>query len=93
MLAFDDREYLRSELDALTAGMAETLAARGVTRGQRVAMMSSNRPEFVVALRAIWRLGAAVVLISPAWKPDEVRHALALTSPGHAVGDHPVLAE
>ena len=93
VLAFDDREYLRSELDALTAGMADTLAARGVTRGQRVAMMSSNRPEFVVALRAIWRLGAAVVLISPAWKPDEVRHALALTSPGHAVGDHPVLAE
>ena len=43
--------------------------------------MSSNRPEFVVALRAIWRLGAAVVLISPAWKPDEVRHALALTHP------------
>ena len=93
VLAFDDREYLRSELDALTAGMAATLTARGVTRGQRVAMMSSNRPEFVVALRAIWRLGAAVVLISPAWKPDEVRHALALTSPGHAVGDHPVLAE
>jgi long-chain acyl-CoA synthetase len=93
VLAFDDREYLRSELDALTAGMAATLTARGVTRGQRVALMSSNRPEFVVALRAIWRLGAAVVLISPAWKADEVRHALALTSPGHAVGDHPVLAE
>jgi long-chain acyl-CoA synthetase len=93
VLAFDDREYRRSELDALAAAMAATLAARGVTRGQRVALMSSNRPEFVVALRAIWRLGAAVVPISPAWKADEVRHALALTSPGHAVGDHPVLAE
>ena len=55
--------------------------------------MSSNRPEFVVALRAVWRLGAAVVLISPAWKRDEVRHALTLTTPGHAVGDNPVLAE
>src|SRR6476620_9092952 len=73
--------------------MATTLEHRGVRAGDRVALMSSNRPEFVVALRAIWRLGAAVVLISPAWKADEVRHALTLTSPGHAVGDHPVLAE
>lgn len=38
--------------------------------------MSSNRPEFVAAVLAIWRLGAAAVLISPAWKPDEVDHAL-----------------
>ena len=55
--------------------------------------MSSNRPEFVAAVRAIWRLGAAVVLLSPAWKRSEVQHALALTVPSHAVGDHPVLAE
>jgi acyl-CoA synthetase (AMP-forming)/AMP-acid ligase II len=55
--------------------------------------MSSNRPEFVVALRAIWLLGASAVLLSPAWKRTEVEHALALTRPEHAIGDHPVLAE
>jgi acyl-CoA synthetase (AMP-forming)/AMP-acid ligase II len=54
--------------------------------------MASNRPEFVAALLAIWRLDATAVLISPAWKRDEVDHALGLTNPGHAVGDHPVLA-
>ena len=32
-----------------------------------------------------------MVLISPAWKRDEVDHSLGLTNPGHAVGDHPVL--
>jgi acyl-CoA synthetase (AMP-forming)/AMP-acid ligase II len=57
-----------------------------------VALMSSNRPEFVVALRAIWRLGAAAVLLSPAWRETEVGHALAVTKPSHAVGDHQVLA-
>ncbi len=60
--------------------------------GERVALMSSNRPEFVVALWAIWRLGAAAVLLSPAWRDTEVEHALAVTKPAHAVGDHPVLA-
>src|SRR3954464_8797494 len=72
--------------------MAATLEDRGVRPGDRVALMSSNRPEFVVALRAIWRLGAAAVLLSPAWRETEVRHALAVTKPSHAVGDHPVLA-
>ncbi len=69
------------------------LEHRGVRPGERVALMSSNRPEFVIALWAIWRLGASAVLLSPAWKRTEVEHALALTTPSHAVGDHPVLAE
>ena len=64
-----------------------------MTAGGRVALMASNRPEFVVALHAIWRLAAVVVLISPAWKRHEVEHALALTNPSHAVGDHEVLSE
>ena len=92
-LAFEDREYTLTDLDALADGMALVLAQRGVGPGSRVAVMSSNRPEFVVALRAIWRSGAAAVLLSPAWKQAEVSHALSLTTATHAVGDHPVLAE
>jgi acyl-CoA synthetase (AMP-forming)/AMP-acid ligase II len=93
VLAFEQRHYSSPQLDASAGGLAAVLAKRGVTAGQRVALMSSNRPEFVVALRAIWQLGAAVVLISPAWKGDEVEHALALTNPTHAVGDQTALAE
>ncbi|OBK78565.1 AMP-binding protein [Mycobacterium sp. 1164985.4] len=92
-LAFEQREYTLSQLDALSAGMAATLKSRGVRAGDRVALMSSNRPEFVVALRAVWRLGASAVLLSPAWRRTEIEHALALTRPAHAVGDHPLLAE
>ena len=93
LLAFGDREYTRSELNALVSGMATLLEQCGVRAGARVALMSSNRPEFVVAMQAIWRLGAAVVLLSTAWKRAEVDHALALTTPSHAVGDSPVLAD
>jgi acyl-CoA synthetase (AMP-forming)/AMP-acid ligase II len=93
LLAYGDRQYTRPEIDALTSGMATTLERRGVRAGERVALMSSNRPEFVVAMRAIWGLGAAVVLLSSSWKRAEVEHALALTKPNHAVGDNQVLAE
>jgi long-chain acyl-CoA synthetase len=92
-LAFEQRQYPRSELDALANGMATVLEHRGARAGDRVAVMSSNRPEFVVALWAIWRLGASAVLLSPTWKRTEVVNALALTTPSHAVGDHPVLAD
>ena len=91
-LVFEDRQLTLPQLDELTSGLAATLTKTGVTAGKRVAIMASNRPEFVAALLAIWRLDAAAVLISPAWKRDEVDHALGLTDPAHAVGDHPVLA-
>jgi acyl-CoA synthetase (AMP-forming)/AMP-acid ligase II len=90
---FEERQYRLSRLDALANGLAASLHRRGVAAGDRVALMASNRPEFVGALHAIWRLGAAVVLLSPAWKRDEVEHALGLTNPAHAVGDQPLLSE
>ncbi len=92
-LVFEEREYTAAELERLASGLAGELARRGVRPGARVALMSANRPEFVAALLAIWRLGAAVVLLSPAWKRAEVEHALAITSPSHAVGDSPVLGD
>jgi len=92
-LVFEDQHYTLPQLNALADGLAASLRGRGVTAGDRVALMASNRPEFVVALHAVWRLAATVVLISPAWKRHDVEHALALTNPAHAVGDHPVLAE
>ncbi|OBH38587.1 AMP-dependent synthetase [Mycobacterium intracellulare] len=91
-LVFEERRFSAPELDALADGWAATLAKDGVTAGQRVAVMASNRPEFLAVVFAIWRLAATAVLISPAWKRDEVDQALALTGPAHAVGDHPVLA-
>ncbi|WP_374024372.1 class I adenylate-forming enzyme family protein [Mycobacterium sp. HNNTM2301] len=91
-VVFEERRFSLPQLDALAAGWAAILAKNGVAAGQRVAVMASNRPEFVAVVLAIWRLAATAVLISPAWKRDEVDHALALTEPAHAVGDHPVLA-
>ena len=86
VLAFEDRHYSLGQLNALADGLAASLTESGVTAGDPVALMASNRPEFVVALKAIWRLAAVVVLISPAWKRHEVEHALALTNPSHALG-------
>lgn len=81
------RSWSWAEVDSASGGFAALLRDRGVRAGDRVAVMMSNRPEFVVAVQGISRLGAAAVLLSPAWKAREVEHALGLTGPAHAVGD------
>lgn len=91
-LVFEQQEFTLRQLDRLTAGLAARLSDRGVSTGARVALMSSNRPEFAVAVRAIWRLGATVVLLSPAYKRGEIEHAVEVTSVSHAVGDSALLA-
>ncbi len=81
-----------AELDARADAFAARLAARGVVAHDRVAVMTSNRPEFVVAVFAISKLGGAAVLLSPAWKAVEVEHAVGLTAPVGAVADGPAVA-
>ena len=78
-LVFDEQEYSAARLVAPAGGLAVTLARRGVKPGDRVALMASNRPGWIAAVQAIWRLGAAVVLFSPAWKRAGTEHALAVT--------------
>jgi long-chain acyl-CoA synthetase len=86
VLAGDDQLSFR-DLDGRSNAFARHLVAHGVTAGDRVAVMMSNRPEFIVALGAISKVGGAAVLLSPAWKALEVQHAVRLTVPVHAIGD------
>ncbi len=82
-----DARITYGELDRACDTFAAHLAALGLQAGQRVAVMTANRPEFVVAVHAISRLGAAAVLISPAWKGREVGHALTVTGARWAIVD------
>lgn len=91
-----DRAWSFRQVHAAAGTLAAHLSARGVARGQRVAVTMANRVDVPVAVAAISRLGAATVLISPAWKSAEVGHALGVTGPAHAVvdaGAAPLLAE
>ncbi|MET0903515.1 MAG: class I adenylate-forming enzyme family protein [Acidimicrobiales bacterium] len=87
----DDEEWSFAALDGLSRAFARYLADRGVGPRDRVAMMTTNRVEFLIAVNAISQLGAAAVLLSPAWRAAEVDHALTLTGPVHAVADGPAV--
>jgi long-chain acyl-CoA synthetase len=86
-----DNTWTFADLERSAGTFAGHLASTGVTRGSRVAVMTSNRPDFVVVVHAVSKLGAAAVLLSPAWKAREVDHAVDLTGPVHAVADGPAV--
>jgi long-chain acyl-CoA synthetase len=86
-LFFGDDRWTFAELDRRADAFAAELAATGVGRGDRVVVMSGNRPEFVAIVNALSKLGAATVLVSPAWKQREVGAAVELTAPTYAVAD------
>jgi acyl-CoA synthetase (AMP-forming)/AMP-acid ligase II len=87
-----DQHWSFRDLDDFSNAFGYHLVAQGLGPGDRVALMTSNRPEFIVAVNGISKIGAASVLISPAWKALEVGHALELTAPTHAVADGPSVA-
>src|SRR5262245_61573723 len=82
-----DERWSFEDLDGLSNAFARHLLSQGVGSGDRVAVMLTNRPEFIVAVNAVSKLGAAAVLLSPAWKALEVGHAVELTGPVLAITD------
>ena len=49
----------------------------GVEKGDRVALMLPNCPQFIIAFYATLRLGAVVVPCNPLYTPREIEHQLA----------------
>ena len=54
--------------------VAAGLKSRGVQKGMNVALMITNRPEYIVTYFAILSNGGTVVPINPAFKEREVTH-------------------
>ncbi|MFI6052178.1 class I adenylate-forming enzyme family protein [Streptomyces violascens] len=75
-LAYFDGRLSYAETDALSDSVAGHLAARGLGRGDRVALMLQNTPHFVIALLGAWKAGATVVPLNPMYKSGEVAHVL-----------------
>ncbi|GAA3479698.1 class I adenylate-forming enzyme family protein [Streptomyces yanii] len=75
-LAYFDGRLSYRETDALSDSVAGHLAAQGLERGDRVAIMLQNTPQFVLALLGAWKAGATVVPLNPMYKSGEVGHVL-----------------
>lgn len=65
-----------AEFDERSEGFANGLASLGVARGDRVAVISENRPEWVIADSGMIRLGAVNVSLYPTLTPKQIEYIL-----------------
>jgi long-chain acyl-CoA synthetase len=70
------RHYTHGELDRLPDACARGLMRRGVKRGDAVALMSTNRAEFLIAYFAIMRAGMIAVPINHKLAAETITFAL-----------------
>jgi len=71
-----DIRWTYAEFDRISANVAAGLAARGVARGARVAILARNSHAFVAMRFALARLGAVLVPINFMLKAEEVAYIL-----------------
>ncbi|WP_417585721.1 AMP-binding protein [Pelagibacterium sp.] len=79
LLRFGTREWSYAEFDRQTDALAAAFAARGVARGDRVAVVGRNHPAHMLTLFALAKLGGLMVPINPEFGVSELAYIL-----GHA---------
>src|ERR1700744_2954626 len=84
---FQDTTWTYEMIAAKAERLARGMAARGVKRGDRVALHMMNRPEFIVAYYACFRLGAIAAPLRTAFTFTELEPILQRISPALYIGD------
>jgi acyl-coenzyme A synthetase/AMP-(fatty) acid ligase len=75
------------ELSDRAARLAGTLAATGVSRGDVVMTLIGNRPEWVHAMVACWRIGAVALPCTEQLRPADLRARIDVAAPRAIVVD------
>jgi acyl-coenzyme A synthetase/AMP-(fatty) acid ligase len=81
------REITFGEVSDRSARLAGSLAARGVGRGDVVMTVVGNRPEWVYAMVACFRLGAVALPCTEQLRPADLRDRIEATAPRLVVAD------
>jgi len=86
-------EWTFGRLAQASAALAGTLAREGVDRGDSVVTLIGNRPQWVLAMVACFRLGAVVVPCNEQLRAAELRLRLEVARPAAIIADERNKAE
>jgi len=75
-LLFKGARLSYAELERLSDAFAAALAAHGVQKGDRVALLLPNSPQSLIGQLGIWKAGAIAVPLNPLYTEHELEHAL-----------------
>jgi len=86
-----DRRLSYAELDEASNKVANTLIRMGVNKGDRVAMLLTDSPEFVIIYFGIVKAGSIAVPLNPKYKVDELASLFDNCKPKVLVAESPTL--
>jgi len=76
VLWFKGEPMCAVDLEQLSNSMAAALIARGLKKGDRVALVLPNSPQSFIGLFGIWKAGGIAVPINPLYTENELQFAL-----------------
>lgn len=71
-----EKAFTYNEFGRRIKALTELLISNGITKGDKVVLLSENMPNWGVAYFAITYFGAVVVPVLPDFHPSDVRHIL-----------------
>jgi long-chain acyl-CoA synthetase len=74
--SFMGKDVSYAETDKLSKAFAAYLQGLGLAKGDRVAAMMPNCPQYPIAVAAILRAGLILVNVNPLYTPRELEHQL-----------------
>ena len=74
--SFMGKDVTFGQTDSLSRAFAAYLQGLGLVKGDRVAIMMPNVPQYPAAVAAILRAGLVVVNVNPLYTPRELEHQL-----------------
>ncbi len=74
--SFMGKDISYAQTDSLSQAFAAYLQGLGLAKGDRVAVMMPNVPQYPVTVAAILRAGFVVVNVNPLYTPRELAHQL-----------------
>ena len=74
--SFMGKDLSYADLDAQSQAMAAYFQSLGLAKGDRIAIMMPNVPQYPIAVAAILRAGYVVVNVNPLYTPRELEHQL-----------------
>jgi acyl-CoA synthetase (AMP-forming)/AMP-acid ligase II len=84
-----DERLTFADLDRWSDKVALAIVARGIAKGDRVAVAMRNCPGWIVSYMGAVKAGAVATLVNGWWQTDELAHALDLTEPKLVIADAP----
>jgi acyl-CoA synthetase (AMP-forming)/AMP-acid ligase II len=91
-LIHGERRISFGQFFAAVGAARERLLPQAIQPGDRVILLAYNSPDWVLALWAIWSVGAVPVLGNRWWSQREAEHSIALVDPRAVITDAPDLA-